>query len=113
MGPDGKRYATGGEVPIDIAPVPGDPNATIQKLSQVKRAALAPADPSGADRAIAAAASAGIVEARTELAAQRQEESQPPSEEDVAPTTAVEAASAALNGQDAGKSNPAPFSISV
>jgi hypothetical protein len=112
-GPDGQRYATGGEVPIDIAPIPGDPAATIQKLSQVKRAALAPADPSGADRSIAAAAAAGIAEARTEQIALRKEETQPAEAE--APTTTADAAlgSHQPGGQNAGKSDPAPFSISV
>ncbi len=70
-GPDGKRYAVAGEVPIDAAPVDGDPRATIAKLTQVKRAALAPASPSGPDRAIAASATAAILEAQSQLAAQR------------------------------------------
>ena len=30
-GPDGKRYAVAGEVPIDYGPVPNDPQATIEK----------------------------------------------------------------------------------
>jgi hypothetical protein len=70
-GPDGKRYAVAGEVPIDASSVDGDPRATIAKLSQVKRAALAPADPSGPDRAIAAAATAAILKAQSALAAER------------------------------------------
>lgn len=74
QGPDGRRYAIGGQVAIDSAPVEGDPEATIRKLEIVRRAALAPAEPSAADRAIAAEASAGIQEARAELAAQRQAE---------------------------------------
>ena len=42
-GPDGRRYAVGGEVPIDASPISGDPEATILKLEQVRRAAkLAP-----------------------------------------------------------------------
>ena len=32
-------------MPIDVAPIPGDPAATVQKMEQVRRAALAPADP--------------------------------------------------------------------
>lgn len=73
-GPDGKRYAIGGEVPIDASPIPGDPEATIRKLEQVRRAALAPAEPSGADRAVAAQASQGIQQARAEQAQQNAEE---------------------------------------
>lgn len=66
QGPDGARYATGGEVSIDVAPVPGDPEATIRKMSQVRAAALAPADPSPADRAIAQEATATAAQARAE-----------------------------------------------
>ena len=56
-GPDGRRYASGGEVPIDLSPIKGDPQATIAKMQTVRRAALAPADPSAADRSVAARAS--------------------------------------------------------
>ena len=52
-GPDGKRYAVGGEVQIDTSPVPNDPQATIQKMQQVQRAANAPAEPSSQDRRVA------------------------------------------------------------
>ena len=38
-GPDGRSYAVGGEISIDTAPIPGDPQATIQKMRQVKSAA--------------------------------------------------------------------------
>ena len=41
-GPDGKRYIIGGEVNIDTSLVPGDPDATIRKAQQIRRAALAP-----------------------------------------------------------------------
>jgi len=69
-GPDGKRYATSGEVPIDASPVPGDPKATIAKMQQVRRAALAPAQPSAQDRRVAAQASQIEREARAELTRQ-------------------------------------------
>lgn len=69
-GPDGKSYATAGEVPIDISDVPGDPQATIQKMAVVRRAALAPAEPSSADRKIAAEAASKTAAARAELAKQ-------------------------------------------
>ena len=55
-GPDGKRYAVGGEVSIDTSPVKGDPAATERKMRQVQRAALAPAEPSSQDRKVAASA---------------------------------------------------------
>lgn len=66
QGPDGVRYATGGEVSIDVSPVPGDPEATIRKMGQVRAAALAPADPSPADRAVAQEATATAAQARAE-----------------------------------------------
>jgi hypothetical protein len=44
-GPDGKMYAVGGEVQIDVS-AENDPDATIRKMQQVRRAAMAPAQPS-------------------------------------------------------------------
>tara|TARA_B100000700_G_scaffold330252_1_gene455543 strand:+ start:1118 stop:1813 length:696 start_codon:yes stop_codon:yes gene_type:complete len=69
-GSDGKSYAVGGEVQIDVSEVEGDPQATIEKMTIVKRAALAPAEPSGADRAIASEANQKASAARAELAQQ-------------------------------------------
>ncbi|WP_169570047.1 putative metalloprotease CJM1_0395 family protein [Sneathiella limimaris] len=73
-GPDRVRYAVGGEVKIDVAPVPGDPSATITKMDIVIKAALAPAEPSSQDRKVAATASKQRAEAQAELNAQRQAE---------------------------------------
>lgn len=70
LGPDGKQYAVGGEVQIDISPVPGDPQATVQKMQQVRAAALAPAEPSAADRRIAAEAMQRQIQAQAELVQQ-------------------------------------------
>ena len=72
-GPDGKRYAIGGEVQIDTAPVAGDPEATIRKAQIVRAAALAPAEPSSQDRAVAAAATKMQQEAQAELLRMRSE----------------------------------------
>lgn len=69
-GPDGRQYATSGEVSIDTSPIPNDPQATLAKSLIVQRAALAPADPSTADRRIAAEAAATATQARVELATQ-------------------------------------------
>ncbi|MRR29345.1 SprA-related family protein [bacterium] len=66
-GPDGQRYAVGGEVSIDSSAVSGDPTATIRKMEQVKRAALAPAKPSSQDRAVASSAAQTEAAARQEL----------------------------------------------
>lgn len=73
-GPDGKRYAVGGEVSIDTSEVSGDPQATIAKMQQIQRAANAPANPSSQDRAVAAQAAAAERAARAELAEQRSEQ---------------------------------------
>ncbi len=67
-GPDGKRYAVSGEVPIDVAAVPGNPQQTIDKMRTVRAAALAPADPSPQDRSVAAAAMQILLGAQAELA---------------------------------------------
>ena len=75
-GPDGKQYAIGGKTSIDISPIAGDPEATLRKMEVVKRAASAPTDPSGADRAVIAGANATAQAARAELARERQEEQQ-------------------------------------
>lgn len=56
-GPDGKQYAVGGEVQIDASPITDNPEQTIQKMQQVRRAALAPSDPSAQDRKVASEAS--------------------------------------------------------
>lgn len=68
-GPDGRSYAVSGEVPIDVSPVPGDPEATIRKMETVQRAALAAAEPSPQDRSVAAAAVQVALQARAELSA--------------------------------------------
>lgn len=73
-GPDGKNYAIGGEVSIDTSPVRGDPEATLRKAEQVRRAANAPAQPSAQDRAVAADAAAMAIQARIDIARERQEE---------------------------------------
>jgi len=70
-GPDGRQYAVGGSVSIDTSPVDGDPEATLQKARQIRAAALAPAEPSAQDRAVAASAAALERQARAEIAAER------------------------------------------
>lgn len=74
QGPDGQRYAVAGSVPIDTAPVDGDPEATIAKMEVVKRAALAPTKPSGQDQAVASAADQTRVQAQAELNRERDDE---------------------------------------
>lgn len=67
-GPDGVNYAIGGEVSIDVSPG-RTAQETIDKAKQIEQAALAPKDPSGADRAVAAQARNMAQKARSELAA--------------------------------------------
>ncbi len=69
-GPDGKRYAVGGEVSIDTSEE-RDPRATIRKMETVRRAALAPAHPSSKDRAVAAEAQIKAAKAAAEIAAMK------------------------------------------
>lgn len=66
-GPDGHRYAVGGEVSIDMSQIPEDPEATIAKMRTVIRAAMAPASPSSQDRMVAAKASRVATDAQMEL----------------------------------------------
>lgn len=73
-GPDGRNYATGGEVSISTSEVPGDPQATIEKARVIQAAALAPAQPSSQDRQVAASAAQMEVQARAELQAMKAEE---------------------------------------
>lgn len=58
QGPDGRQYAIGGHVSIDASSIPDDPEADLAKARQVRRAALAPGEPSAQDRAVAARAAA-------------------------------------------------------
>jgi hypothetical protein len=70
-GPDGKLYAVSGEVSIDSSAIPEDPAATIRKMNQVIKAALAPAQPSGQDRSVASSAAKTQMSAQTALTQQQ------------------------------------------
>jgi len=73
QGPDGKRYAIGGEVQIDTAKE-RTPEATIRKMQIVIRAATAPAEPSSQDLKVAQQARSQLSEAQAELRQQKAEE---------------------------------------
>lgn len=75
-GPDGVSYAVGGEVQIDTSPIPGDPEATLRKAQQIRRAANAPAEPSSQDARVAAQAAQMEQQARVELRQQQAIESE-------------------------------------
>ena len=74
VGPDGKKYAVGGEVSVDLSSVSGNPQATITKMQKVHAAALAPANPSSQDTRVAASAVQIILTAQSELLTQSSEQ---------------------------------------
>lgn len=69
QGPDGRRYAIGGEVRIDLSSG-SDPQDTLQRARQIRAAALAPADPSAQDRQVAQQASRMEQQAAQEISRQ-------------------------------------------
>lgn len=95
-GPDGVQYAVEGEVAIDTSSVPGDTEGSIAKLEQVIRAATAPAEPSGQDRAVAAQAQAQLAQLRADALAERQAEQSGEADED-APEGSSEASQSAIS----------------
>jgi hypothetical protein len=66
-GPNGVNYAVGGEVPISTSEE-ATPQATLRKAQIIRRAALAPAEPSPQDRRVAAMATQMESAARAEIA---------------------------------------------
>lgn len=72
-GPDGRLYAVGGEVSISTSAVPSDPQATLAKAEIVRRAALAPAEPSSQDLRVASDATRMASRARVDIAIQQRE----------------------------------------
>lgn len=75
QGPDGKMYAIGGEVSITFK-TGATPEETIANAQQVIAAAMAPADPSPQDHAVAANAHLMLMKAQQELTKEAQEKSQ-------------------------------------
>ena len=69
-GPDGVNYAEGGEVSIDTS-AGNTPQETLQRAERVRAAAMAPADPSAQDQAVAAQAGQMAQQASGEIARQR------------------------------------------
>ncbi len=72
QGPDGRRYAIGGEVQIRI-PEGNTPEETARIARQAQRAALAPTSPSSQDRAVAARAAQKARQAELEQASASEE----------------------------------------
>lgn len=71
-GPDGRTYAVGGEVGIDVRSL-GDLAQTIRKMEVIIRAALAPSNPSTQDRMVAAKARQIKAQAEAELQAEKEQ----------------------------------------
>jgi hypothetical protein len=72
-GPNGQRYAIGGEVTIDSSPG-STPEETLRKAELIRRAALAPADPSPQDYRVASQANLMAAQARSEITAEQRQE---------------------------------------
>ena len=70
-GPDGRMYAVGGEVSISTKGG-STPEETIANARQVQAAAMAPANPSGQDFAVASSAKVMEMKAQQELAKEKQ-----------------------------------------
>lgn len=72
-GPDGKMYAIGGEVPVSFK-TGSTPQETISNAQAVIASALAPADPSSQDMAVASSAMVMMMKAQQQLARESQEQ---------------------------------------
>lgn len=92
-GPNGVSYAVGGEVPISTG-AEATPEATLRKAQIIRRAALAPAEPSSQDRSVAAMASRLETSARVEISLARTREEAKPTDSETQ-DKAAEAASSA------------------
>ncbi len=115
-GPDGRQYAVGGEVSIDLSPVPDDPQATIAKMQQIRRAALAPAQPSSQDQQVAAQAGRIEAKARAELAQQKASETPEASGDDTTDDdglTPVKASLSPYTDEAAGEASPTGFLLDI
>lgn len=73
VGPDGKRYISGGEVGISIPSV-DDPEQMLRMLERVRQAAMAPADPSSQDLRVASSATSRMAKVNSEIAAKKADE---------------------------------------
>jgi hypothetical protein len=111
-GPDGKQYAIGGEVSIDTTVDQKNPDASIAKMQQVMRAALAPSDPSPQDRSVAQAAAARISDLQSDKAQQAKSSKEETKPQNVDKTKAQsQFASKALQSYSQANSNYTPGDI--
>jgi hypothetical protein len=106
-GPDGKQYATGGHVSIDTSPGK-TPEETIAKAARIRAAAMAPAEPSGQDQAVANGATQMEAQARAELA---EKKSSAATGDTVTVSAGAAAPNTAANAAPAAGSSPAGASV--
>jgi hypothetical protein len=66
-GPDGKSYAGGGSIKVDMSPVPGNPEATLSKANTILYASMATGNPSDADKSTAEKAFTLALQAKKEI----------------------------------------------
>ena len=97
-GPDDKMYAIGGEVGIDTSPGK-TPEETLKKAAQIKRAALAPAQPSSADLQVAATATNMEIEAKMEIQKNQNQETKEKTEQNFQNSQSSQDTSSYLNEQ--------------
>ena len=108
LGPDGRNYAIGGEVSVDLS-ASGSPEAVIAQMARVRAAATAPANPSAQDLSVAAAAASIAAAARQEQLTQivtEQSKATETKEKKAEATTKLEAQA----GQSNSSANPSPGS---
>lgn len=105
QGPDGRRYAIGGEVPIDLS-AEKTPEETLAKMRTIKRAAMAPAEPSSADRSVAATATALESQARQEAQTQETEAAREQTAPDEADNSVAETSESAETDEATTPSEP-------
>ena len=97
-GPDNKMYAIGGEVGVDTSPGK-TPEETLKKAAQIKRAALAPAQPSSADLQVAATATNMELDAKMEIQKNQNQETKEKTEQNSQNSQSSQDTSSYLNEQ--------------
>jgi hypothetical protein len=97
----------GGDVSIDTSAVAGNPQATLAKAQQIMAAALAPADPSGQDLAVAGQAAAMEAQASAQAGSQTNGSSNPSAPQASQPSPSGRAA---IQGYGSGQATSQPGS---
>lgn len=98
-GPDGNSYAVAGEVSIDMSEE-RSPEQTAYKMQVIRRAALAPANPSSTDRRVAAQAAVKAQQAEIDIAEDQKQDLVLPTDEKDTSNEQGEVAHPKLQGTD-------------